>query len=497
VRASLLLLALAAGCAGPDGPFVDVATRRGVTHRQGSDEAPCFFAGTCEPERFSGGAAAGDLDGDGDLDLVFPRLGDTPAVYANDGTGRFDAFPAGLPPLRGNGAGLADLDDDGDLDLVVSTVGERPPDDRPHLFLNAGDGTFHEAPGAFVSADGPQAGQSVSFGDPDGDGDLDVFIGEWLGTVDGTGQSASRLYRNEGGGRFVDATHVFGLAPADCAEGGGLCGRSVFGGVFTDLDDDGAVDLYVVADFGGSRMFWNEGGRFVEDPGDVLGDEENGMGAAVGDVDGDGDLDLFVTSIFAARACVLGCTWGRSGNRLYLNQGGRRFVDGTDRAGVRDGGWGWGAAFVDADLDGDLDLVQANGVSLDGLGVDDGFNRQRLRFWLNDGSGRFVDAAGALGLEDRSEGRGVLAADLDGDGDEDLVVVTPGGAPRMLENRLAAGDVLRVPAPHGSRVTLVVEDDRAVREVGSSSVFLTSGEAAVRFPLPEGPHTVEVAGRPR
>ena len=114
------------------------------------------------------------------------------------------------------------------------------------------------------------------------------------------------------------------------------------------------LDLLLASDFGLSQVFRNVGdGRFAEIAMPEVLTDENGMGAAIGDFDGDGDLDWFVTSIFDGSGSTSEF-WGDSGNRMYENVGGAVFVDATERAGVRDGAWGWGACAVDFDNDGDL-----------------------------------------------------------------------------------------------------------------------------------------------
>ncbi len=130
------------------------------------------------------------------------------------------------------------------------------------------------------------------------------------------------------------------------------------------MDGDGWQDLVVAGDFNTSRLFWNNrDGTFTDGTDQAnVGTDENGMGSAVGDYDGDGDLDWFVTSIHDEKDSCADtlCSWGGSGNRLYRNEGGRTFSDQTDAAGVRNGGWGWGASFFDYDNDGDLDLFVVN-----------------------------------------------------------------------------------------------------------------------------------------
>jgi hypothetical protein len=144
------------------------------------------------------------------------------------------------------------------------------------------------------------------------------------------------------------------------------------------------------------------------------------MGMAVGDYDGDGDFDWFVTSIF-------GSFLGSTGNRLYSCVGGRNFLDVTTVAGVREGGWGWGATFLDFDNDRDLDLLMVNGAS--------GVDADATTLWRNDGAGSFANVTGeGSGVTDAEVATGLVSFDLENDGDLDVVVVNNGGAPILYRN---------------------------------------------------------------
>ena len=149
------------------------------------------------------------------------------------------------------------------------------------------------------------------------------------------------------------------------------------------------------------------------------------MGSAVGDYDGDGDLDWFVSSILAIGGDEVPTHLSRLGNRLYRNDGGV-FSDATDEAGVASGGWGWGSCFVDFENDGDLDIYQTNGwQDHEEFG---GFTSDTTRAFVSNGDGTFQDEAATLGLADDEQGRGVVCADFDNDGDTDILLLHMDGS---------------------------------------------------------------------
>jgi len=195
---------------------------------------------------------------------------------------------------------------------------------------------------------------SVTMGDFDRDGWLDVHTTEWplAPLVDDPTVTHGRLLRNRGAeapGFFADVTEAAGL---DMAELPTLTrsprvGTFSFGTAFADLDGDGWQDLAVSRDFGRSRLYWNNGdGTFTDGTVDGgLGTDENGMGSTLGDFDGDGDLDWFVSAIHTVGCLSTNWVWRPSGNRLYRNDGDRVFTDVTDERGVWEGYWGWAARF--------------------------------------------------------------------------------------------------------------------------------------------------------
>ena len=381
-----------------DGPWK--ITRAQVQHRQlVSSDRPAFESATARaaiadvhdttgspPFRVIGGAynssgvAVGDVDGDGDEDAVLVSASRL-ALYRNrdDGTFAEATREAGLPatfPGVGTGALLFDYDNDGWPDLYVASIGPR---DR--LYRNDG-GVFRdvtEAAGILPAA----WSSMVIAADYDRDGDLDVYVTR-MGdherippnpNYDALNGIADALYRNEGDGTFTDVAAAAGVA----CTGWGLAAA------WGDYDGDGWPDLYVGNEFGPNKLFRNRGDGTFEDVSIASGTADRGatMGVAWGDVDGDGDLDLYASNMFANSSWLLfhpdfprPVPWYlrpfverihqvtdeiTRGSTLFLNDGDGTFTDASDAAGVRDGQWGWGAEFLDYDNDGRLDLYATNG----------------------------------------------------------------------------------------------------------------------------------------
>jgi hypothetical protein len=485
--------------------FVDVTSAAGVVYLQNRTRVWCIFGPYCEIDRMTGGAAVADVDGDGAVDLYVTRLDGPDVLFRNRGDGTFEDIThyAGLAflDLQSNGAAFADIDNDGDPDLVVSVVGRGrdPVNNRNYFLINDGTGHFGEEGvlrSIAVASEKPRRGYGVTFGDYDRDGWLDIHTTEW----NPERPSHSRLLRNRGSlmpGYFEDVTVRSGVQ-LDNVHG--------FASAFVDFDQDGWPDLAVVGDFGTSRLFWNNGDGTFGDGTQATGvaTEENGMGSTIGDFDGDGHVDWFVTSIYETDpSCVQGaegpydaCNWGPSGNRLYRYKGGRTFADWTDAADVRDGGWGWGAAFFDYDNDGDLDLVMTSGIVFPDSSVADAFDDEGMRLWENDGTGRMVEVSRERGLTDTGSGKGLLVFDYDDDGDLDLFVVNNSGEPKLYRNDggsrngwLRVRAVGTISNRDGLGAHVIVQSETGacqVREIGSVSHFLGQSERVAHFGLGPG-----------
>ena len=484
-------------------------TQYGAGHALNCDTQP--FGECHEIDKMSGGAATADVDSDGWPDLYVTRIDDTDLLFRNLGNGQFSNFSvqAGLSQLdlQSNGAGFADVDNDGDPDLYVTTFGSGsdPASQRFRLLINNGSGVFTDETilrNAGVHTSQDRGGFSVSFGDYDGDGWVDIHVAEWIREAVPIGSLPhTRLLRNRGAsqpGYFDDVTRSAGVESdqsQDCQNQWESCESFAFASSFVDLDQDGHPDLPVVSDFGTSQLFWNQGdGTFVEGGASAgIGTDENGMGSAFGDYDNDGDMDWFVSSIYIDPAdCFPG--YCRTGNRLYENIGNRQFVDSTDQAGVRDGAWGWGAVFLDADNDADLDLVMTNGVDLPSSPLYDPFRGTPMRYWENDGSGVMTESAQAMGLTDTGEGKGLLTFDYDRDGDLDIFIVRNGAGGLLYRNdhgnqknwmRVSLLGSVSGTDAWGARIELLPQGGgtQQVREIGARSHFLGQSERVAHFGL--------------
>ena len=340
------------------------------------------------------GLAFGDYNNDGWPDMFVAegrtRTGQRGsirgvALLANQGDGRFvdrrDLLPADLTrPPKGAGAVFGDYDNDGDLDLYVPT-GSWWNVGRDRLLRND-RGVFRDV--------GPEAGltdslptQNAIWLDYDRDGYLDLYTGHWLDWAYpdlGLDQGALRnaLYRNRGDGTFAETTRAAGLDIDLYAgtERAPLGGGSATGMVAGDFDDDGWPDLYLGVFLAPNRLFLNDGaGGFRDATTGDIGDVGQAYGAAVGDINNDGALDIF-------QAAGGGAVKFRS--LLLLNLGGGQFADFTEGVGLAAlGNLNLiGTRFADIDNDGDLDLLTGEPHFL----------------FLNDGDGFFEDATAQSGL---------------------------------------------------------------------------------------------------
>ena len=371
--------------------FARATDAAGIASVHTSDGSPAFRlfgGGPDNPVGASSGVAVADVDGDGCEDVFLAGSPDA-VLYRNGCNGTFSDVTAasGLPhpyPATATGAVFFDYDNDGWPDLFVAAArgGDR-------LFHNTGGGHFVDVSAAAGIPPGRWASMAA-VADYDRDGFLDLYVvrmGDQEATVPRPNYAAtngvpSTLYRNNGDGTFTDVTRHARVGNT----GWGMAAA------WADYDGDGWPDLYVANEFGGNALYHNErDGTFSERAATAgVVDGGAGMGAAWGDVDGDGNLDLFVSNMHANSAWALfhpdfpaPIPWfyrllgfftdevqRRSddiidrltrGSTLYRNDGDGTFTDVSDAAGVRDAQWGWSAEFLDYDNDGRLDLYAVNG----------------------------------------------------------------------------------------------------------------------------------------
>ncbi len=499
----LLFQALAAG----DGLFVEVTSDALLEHPTtcGSEEKDWII------EVNGGGLVVEDFDGDGNLDLVVvdgstvervraDEAGEPPRLYLGDGACGFSLAGEEWQMSGGRwgmGGAAGDLNNDGFTDLVVTQWGS----DR--VFLNEGGAGFREVTEE-AGLIGDRWGTSAALLDFDADGNLDLAVVNYLSfdplTVKRRGEGCSwkghdvmcgpeglvpvhdQLYRGLGDGRFEDVTFAAGYSPESAGFGLGI--------MTLDFDGDGWTDLYTANDSTPNHLWRNRGDGTFEEIAwrhgvghDANGKEQAGMGIACADANGDGAPDLFVTN------------FSGENNALYLSRGGR-FRERSHAVGL--GGaslrrLGWGTSYADFDLDGDLDLFVLNGhvyPQADARGTDTSY-AQPDQVFFQGADGRFTESE--LSGPARASRAGV-SADLDSDGDLDLIALELGGPARVWENTSLGADSersdwlgvsLRGSAGHGAKVELEysVGEERVtiVRHARTAGGFQASRPLACHF----------------
>ena len=463
--------------------FQDVTEQAGVT-----TTVPDASCGD-----FVTGAAWGDVNGDGWLDLYVARIGQPTQLFVNDKHGHFadQAAQYGVQVTGATAAVFADLTGDGKDDLYVVRTG---PD---VLFRSDGAGHFTDVTAASGISD-TYRGSSVSVADYDNDGHLDIYVTNYA-ECGWPAQSffnyqPDALYHSNGDGTFTHVTSLLGTNPAT---GVGLTLGAGFQAAWFDANGDGRQDLYLGNDYLGAKpdhnRFWMNMGpggggqwQFLENSvpsGTAF--SMNTMGIAVGDYNRDLNLDLALSNIRY--------------NRLLKNNGDETFSDvaveaKADRRSNQSSTQvpvTWATAFYDFNLDGWEDLYFAAGNFR--YALDQSNQPQANELFVNDHNGAFTDMSTVSGAADTGTSKGVAFADYDRDGRMDMFVVNQGGTPHLFHNVTPIGkrhwlEVNPVGSTSrdgcGVRMVLKTKTGSMLREVFCGSTSVASGsQRAVLFGL--------------
>jgi hypothetical protein len=400
------------------------------------------------------GAAWGDFDGDGWLDLVVTSYPDLYLFHNNhDGTFTDVTKAAGLDRLKGfwTGASWADFNKDGNLDLYV-----------------CGYTRYH-----FSSADLTRTSSQ--------------FQGEVPYTLNPSSYPSERnlLLRNNGEGSFTDEAQKAGVDDPS--------GRSL-SAAWCDFDGDGRDDLYVANDVSNSAMYRNLGnGRFADiSETACVGEYRGSMGLAIGDWDNDGDFDIYVTHWIAQQHALFTnmriASRGEKPGRLF-------FSDTADQTGLGQitlDYIGWGTSFFDYDNDGRQDLFVVNGSTFQQEKEKRKLVPMRdLLFWNKNNLDGFFEVSGVSGEIFRQEmvGRGAAFADYDNDGDVDIFVVNHSGRAWLLRNEggnrnrwlevKLRGKRNRFAV--GAKVKVMVGNQTQIQEIGSQASYLSQNSLTAHF----------------
>ena len=484
-------------------PFTDITAELGVEFRHTNGErGEKYFI-----EPIGSGVALFDFDNDGDLDLycvngstlpkVDPSMSPTNILYRNDGDIFTDVTNEASVGDTGYGLGccVGDYNNDGFTDLYVTNYGANG------LYRNNGDGTFTDVADAAGVA-GDQFSSGCAFVDVDADGYLDLYIVNYVQFDPDTNPECTRqgvrtyctpealegaadiLYRNNGDGTFTDVTAKAGISSANGKGLGVVCG---------DIDNDGDIDIFVANDTTPNFLYRNDSDTVIKMTEDALfagvalseeGRAYSGMGANLGDFDNDGYLDIVITN------------FQDQTNSLYHNAQSGFFNEVSFAKGVGERSLpylAWGVDFIDFNNDGWLDLFVANGHLDDNIAEMDpiGTYPQPNQLFLNNRGVNFSEIPDAT-IAQRKVSRGTAFGDIDNDGDVDIVVSNLKDLPTVLRND-GANDSrwlsVKLIGTHcnrdaiGARVTVVSGDLTQIREVKSGSGYISQNDLRLHFGL--------------
>ena len=498
--------------------FQDLSKASGITFNHFPSRRQSLL-----PEDMGSGLAWGDYDNDGDSDLFLVNFCGTImeaipenrtqgrcALYRNDGNGQFNevSTKAGLDvACYGLAAAWGDYDNDGYLDLYVTCYGQNL------LFRNNGSGTFVDVTETAGVGD-PRFSAGCSWVDYNRDGHLDLYVCNYVKfeyrdedrqrssrqfgseipyTINPSAYApeANALYQNNGDGTFSDMADSAGLA--------NQTGRSL-GAAWFDFDGDHLIDVYVANDISSNGVFRNLGDGTFADIGarSLAADYRGAMGLAVGDVDCDHDLDLFVThwlaqeNAFFQNMISLGWTEDDGSQKLF-------FMDSADQHGLGQISLhmvGWATGFVDFDNDGHLDLWVVNGDTMQMPDDHSRLNAQQMHLFRQLPDEGFFEV-GELTCSQLGKpfvGRGGAHTDYDNDGRVDLAVMVHGGKPILLHNETdQIGGWIRVRLRQlganthalGARVTVRTGNTVQTAQVGTDGSYLSQSDTDLHFGIGE------------
>ena len=520
------------------------------------------------------GVAAGDVDGDGWCDLYFCALDGPNKLFRNRGAWKFEDITSSanvaLTDLDASGAAFGDLDGDGDLDLIVNSWVA-----GTHVLFNDGKGHFTLA----TVMNKNRAGTSMALADIDGDGDLDLYVANYrrvtlrdqpntrfnFKTIDGkpqvvsinekpltdpeltnrftfkitTGERASfsqdehgeedLLFINDGKGNFAPRPPLEG-APFDW-------GLSV---MFRDLNHDGAPDIYVCNDFRSPDRIWMNDGKGNFKPAEPLAFRQtclSSMGVDVADINRDGFDDILVLDMLSRdhyhrhtqRIDIRPETIPPSAieqrpqyprNMLFLNRGDGTYAEMAQFAGIEASEWSWTPIFLDVDLDGFEDVLVSNGFERDGMNVDvlrrlemakrekklSNIELLHLRkmfprletanvAFRNLGNLKFADVSDEWGFNAHGVSQGMALADLDNDGDMDVVINNSNDGASVYRNNAPGPRIairLKGNAPNTSGIGARIKVGEQTQEMIAGDRYLSCDQAQRCFAPRE---TIEVNWR--
>ncbi len=449
--------------------FTEITENAGVdfTHENGAEGEKLL------PETMGGGGAFFDFDNDGDQDLlcvnsnvwpwakVKPEREPTSALYANDGSGNFTNVTAGSGldvAMYGNGIACGDFDNDGDVDVFLSCLGKN------RLFQNDGGGKFTDITAAAGVA-GTDKDWSTSCGwlDFDNDGDLDLFVCNYIQwsrevdqsmefTLDGKLRAYGRptdftgafpfLYRNEGNGTFTDVSEAAGVQVTDPNTGVPL--SKSLGTTFADINADGLLDIVVANDTVQNLLFLNQpGGTFLESAAsagvafDNAGAARGAMGIDAACFRNSSAIGFVIGNFATEMTALYVCQTPGLAMPIFRDEAVSNGIGPVTRTDLK-----FGVLFLDADLDGRLDIFENNGHLEEDISLVQSSQRYEQPPHLLWNCGTEFDnefvmlSAEKTGsdFQKRMVGRGASMADIDGDGDLDLALFSSIGKPRILRN---------------------------------------------------------------